>query len=138
MRDIRKLFVHCSDTPMSMDIGADTIREWHVTGRGWRDIGYTKVIKRDGTLEAGRPIEQTPAAQRGHNKYSIAVCLIGGRGKNGLPEFNYTAAQLGTLEALVWSYMDRFGLERSDIFGHNDVSTKACPCFNVRAWAQGL
>jgi N-acetyl-anhydromuramyl-L-alanine amidase AmpD len=121
-----------------MDIGADTIRSWHVDGNGWSDIGYHSVIRRDGMAEPGRPLEQVGAHAKGHNKNSIGVALVGGRGKNGLPEFNFTAAQLGTLEALMRTLMDRFNLTPDDIYGHNDVSTKACPCFNVRAWAKGL
>ena len=138
MRTINKLFIHCSDTPVSMDIGADTIRDWHVTGNGWSDIGYNSVIRRNGMAEPGRPFELVPAHAKGHNRDSIAICLVGGRGKNGLPECNFTAAQWGTLEALCRTLMDRFNLSPGDIYGHNDVSTKACPCFNVRAWAKGL
>ena len=30
--------IHCSATKPNMDIGHKEIREWHVLGRGWRDI----------------------------------------------------------------------------------------------------
>lgn len=45
------IVVHCAATKPSMDIGADTIRDWHVNGNGWRDIGYHLVIKRNGDVE---------------------------------------------------------------------------------------
>ena len=49
--------IHCADTPEDMDIGAEKIREWHTKERGWDDIGYHWVIRRDGTLDPGRPID---------------------------------------------------------------------------------
>ena len=138
MRRIDSIYIHCTDTPARMDIGIDTVRDWHVTGRGWSDVGYHSFIRRDGTAEPGRPFEQEGAHVRGHNAHSIGICMAGGRGKNGLPECNFTAAQWGTLEALVRTLLDRFSLTPDDVYGHNDVSTKACPCFNVREWAKGL
>ena len=40
MRQINKIIVHCSATREGQDISVDTIRKWHVEGRGWSDIGY--------------------------------------------------------------------------------------------------
>ena len=76
-----KLVVHCADTPEDMDIGAEKIREWHTKERGWDDIGYHWVIKRDGTLEAGRAINMQGAHAKAVNGSSIGCCLVG-RGDN--------------------------------------------------------
>jgi len=121
-----------------MDIGADTIREWHVHGNGWNDIGYHYVIRRDGTVERGRPVEVAGAHTKGENLTSIGICLIGGRGHNGKPEVNYTAAQWRALHDTVVRLRARFGIKAGKVYGHNDFSSKACPCFNVRTWAYGL
>ena len=59
-RYIGEIFIHCSATPPSMDISADDIRDWHLA-RGWSDIGYHAVIKRDGTIEAGRSEDRAGA-----------------------------------------------------------------------------
>lgn len=37
------------------------MRDWHVNG-GWADVGYHYYVKRDGTIQTGRPLEKTPAA----------------------------------------------------------------------------
>ncbi|UZT50010.1 endolysin [Enterobacter phage 01_vB_Eclo_IJM] len=50
------IFVHCSVTQPYQDIGVDTIRMWHKQ-QGWLDVGYHFVIKRDGTVEEGRPVD---------------------------------------------------------------------------------
>ena len=40
MRKIDKIIVHCSATREGQDIPVETIKKWHVEGRGWSDIGY--------------------------------------------------------------------------------------------------
>ena len=56
MRAINNIILHCSATQEGLDIGVDTIRRWHVTGNGWKDVGYHFIIKLDGTVEDGRPL----------------------------------------------------------------------------------
>lgn len=77
MRKINEIILHCSATPSTMDIGADTIRDWHVNGNGWSDIGYHIVIRRDGTIEDGRPINKIGSHCYGRNRHSIGICLVG-------------------------------------------------------------
>jgi len=50
MRAINKIIVHCSATREGQDISSDTIRRWHVDGRGWSDIGicYIGGVEEDG------------------------------------------------------------------------------------------
>ena len=131
MREINKLFIHCADTYPDMDIGVGTIRKWHVD-RGWSDIGYHWVIRRSGRLEAGRPPDREGAHAFGHNKDSLAICLVGGKGDDGKPETNFTAAQWETLADTVGTLTQVYNIKR--VMGHNEVSTKACPTFNVEAW----
>ena len=76
------IVIHCADTYETMDIGAEDIRKWHVEERGWSDIGYHKVIRRDGTVETGRDIDVSGAHAAGFNSVSIGVCLVGGRGED--------------------------------------------------------
>jgi len=90
-RPINLIVVHASYTPPSMDIGAETIRDWHVNDNGWDDIGYHYVITRAGEVEVGRPLEMAGAHVRGHNDDSIGVCLIGGMAEDeSTPECNFT------------------------------------------------
>ena len=131
MRDIDTIIIHCSATPPKMDIGASTIDQWH-RGRGWDAIGYHYVIRRDGKLEHGRPIQKQGAHAKGHNANSIGICMVGGvkAGDTDTAEDNFTAAQWVALEWLV-SVLEGF---EPKIIGHNEVSEKACPSFNVQEW----
>ena len=78
MRKIRKIIIHCSATKEGHDIDAAEIKKWHVEGNGWSDIGYHYVIKLDGTVEEGRPLERSGAHTLNHNFDSIGICYIGG------------------------------------------------------------
>ena len=49
------IFVHCSATKASMNVGLREIRQWHKE-QGWLDVGYHFIIRRDGTVEEGRPV----------------------------------------------------------------------------------
>lgn len=144
MREIKRIFVHCSFTKpregQQPRIGAAVIRKWHVEERGWRDIGYHFVLKRDGTVEIGRPIEQSGAHAAGHNKDSIGICLVGGMDKRtGKALIDYTDIQWQMLETLVGGLAAKYGIPDSGILGHNDVTTtKSCPNFDVKAWWNGV
>ena len=134
MRTIKYLVVHCTATKPSHDVGVDTVRKWH-KARGWRDIGYHWIIRRDGTLEKGRPEEQVGAHVAGHNKYSIGISLSGGVSEDTLtPEMNYTDEQMDTLGEWLRAAKKRF--PDAVIQGHRDFSgvAKACPCFDVKDW----
>ena len=126
MRDLNLIVIHCADTPSSMDIGATEIRQWHIE-RGWSDIGYHFVIQRSGLLELGRDISKQGAHAKGHNKNSIGVCLVGGKGG-----FNFTQAQMWTLNELAERLTTKYG--DMDVIGHRDVSDKPCPQFDVKEW----
>lgn len=142
-RKISKIIVHCSDTFADMDIGAVEIRRWHMDpppkGRGWIDIGYNYVIRRDGKLEPGRDLdgdgdvlEEVGAHAYGHNGDSIGVCLVGGKGKDGKPEFNFTRKQMDTLDMVV--DFIRANMPDIKVIGHRDVAQKACPSFDVLSY----
>lgn len=131
------LVVHGAWTPVGMDIGAEEIRDWHLE-RGFRDIGYHYVIRRDGLLEDGRPLEQVGAHVRGHNHDSVGVCLVGGKPdevrEDWQWEFNYTGAQLVTLREIVEQLKKLY--PDAEIRGHRDFDgvVKLCPGFNVNEW----
>ena len=77
MRQIKQIIIHCSATPEGRNIGATTIRGWHKE-RGFSDIGYHYVIRLDGTIEEGRPIEQIGAHCQGHNRNKASASTFNG------------------------------------------------------------
>lgn len=144
MREIKEVFIHCSATMPNMDIGVEEIRRWH-KARGWLDVGYHWVIRRDGTVEQGRSEWEVGAHARLHNLHSIGICLVGGLDEDMKPTSRYSSLQWKALEKLVREIVDRHDLSNpvnvsmpyhlsKIIRGHNEVSTKSCPCFDVKQW----
>ena len=136
--------IHCSATKPNMDIGHKEIREWHVLGRGWRDIGYNFIIRRDGTVEGGRDLdgdgdhfEEIGAHVRGFNSKAIGICMVGGINYKGQPDSNFTRHQWKALEVLVEDVLNKY--PDAHIKGHRDFPNtyKACPSFDAIAWWYG-
>ena len=121
-RVVRTVFIHCSATDNPKHDNVPTIRRWHKK-RGFNDIGYNFYISKDGTIHNGRPINTVPAAQKGHNRGSIAICV------GGLAEF--TDDSLEALRMLCRAIDTSYG--GAIIFrGHREVANKTCPVFDYR------
>ena len=88
MRKINKIIIHCTATPEGRDVSIDEVRRWHVEERGWRDVGYHFLVRLDGTVEEGRPIEMTGAHTRPHNWDSIGIAYAGGMSKDMTDELH--------------------------------------------------
>lgn len=138
MRKISLIVIHCSATKPSVDVGAKEINIWH-RQRGFfnpasgQSIGYHYVIRRNGAVESGRPIDQAGAHAKGYNAESIGICLIGGLNqKTGKPESNYTLEQWNSLREVVATLCKEHHIQK--VIGHNQVAVKDCPCFSVPKW----
>ena len=133
MRPINEIIIHCTATAEGKDYTVDQIRQWHVKGNGWKDIGYHYVIYRDGSTHAGRPIDQIGAHTTNHNTGTIGVCYVGGCAADGkTPKDTRTPKQKASLVELVRSLKTVFG--SSKVSGHREYAAKACPSFDVQAW----
>lgn len=130
------IVLHCSATRAIQNITAADIRKWH-KDKGWSDIGYHYVIRRNGMMEKGRLMGEIGSHVQGHNLDSIGICLVGGLNNDTWkPENNFTAAQWATLLKLVRELILIY--PKAKILGHRDFPgvKKACPCFNARVWAR--
>jgi N-acetylmuramoyl-L-alanine amidase len=134
---VKYIAVHCSATSPAADIGVNEIDRWH-RNRGFLKVGYHYVIRRDGTLETGRGLDEVGAHVEGFNSESIGVCLVGGVDASKLqkPEDNFTPAQKETLRQLLMGLKKTF--PAAIIQGHRDFPNvaKACPSFDVKSWAK--
>lgn len=125
------IFVHCSATKPSQNVGVREIRQWHKE-QGWLDVGYHYIIKRDGTVEAGRDEGAVGSHAKGYNSTSVGVCLVGGIDDNGKPEANFTPEQMTALRKLLVELLDKY--QGAKLMAHHEVAPKACPSFDLRRW----
>lgn len=128
MRNISAIIVHCSATMLSQDISVETIREWHKL-RGYNDIGYHFYITKDGKIHKGRDVEKIGAHARGHNANTIGICYEGGLDENMKPKDTRTLEQLLSMNRLIFWLAWKYDIK--NIFGHDMVSDKSCPCFDA-------
>ena len=144
-KDVKKLIIHCSASQDSLDIGAREIKilhmldkklkvEWNgkfVNGRGWSDIGYHYVIRRNGLVEKGRSLDIMGAHVRGHNSDSIGLCWIGLN--------DMTPKQLKSLKSTVKMLMIKYKLNIDDVFGHYEFDkNKTCPNIDMNIFRAEL
>lgn len=138
MREITHIVMHCTATPATADIGVAEVDRWH-RERGWSGVGYHFIIRRNGTVERGRPIERKGAHVGGFNAKSIGVSLAGGVASNGqTPQDNFTDAQMVAARDLVLDLMANHHVPVENVMGHKEViqqithgSPKACPVFSM-------
>ena len=113
-------------------------------GRGWQQVGYTDLIRLDGTVERlvdnnedanVDPWEVTNGA-KGYNSISRHIVYAGGCDKSMNPKDTRTAAQEKALVAYVRDFHRRFPKIR--IIGHNEIAAKACPSFDVQKWLESI
>lgn len=139
--------VHCSATKADANYTVDKLRHDHVVVNGWSNIGYHRYITRDGVVHRCRPVWETGAHVRNHNKDNIGICLEGGLSSTGKPENNFTEAQFAALRHEIIDLISVYGVPNPPL-GHRDWSPdlngdgiiqaneriKECPCFDVREW----
>ena len=147
-----RIVVHCSATRPQVDIGRREIREWHIA-KGWADIGYAAVIRRNGLIEFGRHFDDIGAHVAGRNSDTVGICLVGGLyvdGTEAVDDFLglYTAEQRVALIQLL--KVLRRAYPAAEIVGHRDLSPdtdgdgkierhewlKSCPGFAATTFAE--
>ena len=132
MRKINKLIVHCSATPEGRDVKTETIKDWHVNGNHWKDIGYHYVIELDGSIHKGRDENVIGAHCSGQNADSIGICYVGGVAKDGkTPKDTRTDTQKHSLLELLKELKAKY--PNATIHGHREFAAKACPSFDAKS-----
>jgi len=152
--ETRKILLHCAATRPQTDIGRREIREWHIA-RGFSDIGYSLVIRRNGLLEMGRHPDDIGAHVLGYNSTTVGICLVGGLyndGSEAEDDFNglFTPAQASALKNACYFYKALY--PSAEFCGHRDLSPdknmdgkidkwewlKSCPGFCVANWVKTI
>ncbi|MCJ7820636.1 MAG: hypothetical protein MUP53_05495 [Bacteroidales bacterium] len=113
-----------------------------IKGRGWDRLGYSAMIHRNGFREILTPYNEDEYVQSdemtwgaaGYNAVSRHIMLVGGKGSLMRFTDHFTEDQ----ENLLLKDIKRTILHHPDItiLGHNQLSIKRCPGFDVYKWLQ--
>lgn len=146
-RKINRIFIHTSASYNKkaggvLDPSAADIRKMHITERGWKDIGYHRVIRRNGKIEMGRDDDLVGAGVAWANMDTLHVCCSGAGDYE-----DFTDAQKKSLCSVVYDWLREYDIVGKFIenpfrvIGHNEVNalvaagvypekartTKSCP-----------
>lgn len=116
---------HIGDT--NADVSAETVHAWH-KANGWSGIGYHFVIRKNGTIERGRPMDTIGAHCYGENAHTVGVNIVGNF-ETAWPE----DAQLDAAARLISAISANYGFapQKNTVFGHRDFNATACPGRNL-------
>lgn len=134
MSQVTHIVLHYSATYADESVTAADIDKMH-KGRGWRGIGYHWFIRRDGTVEQGRPESQVGAHVGGQNSGKIGVCCAGGLERetgSNVGVDNRTPKQIEAQVKLIREILKRHPGAR--VVGHRDLAPTQCPGFDVQSW----
>ncbi len=98
----------------------ETVHQWH-KNNGWSGIGYHFLVRKDGTIYEGRPINKVGAHAYGFNSSSIGICFEG-----NFETEKMTAAQKKAGKELV-TYVRQQYPTITKVVGHRDLMATACP-----------
>ena len=78
MRKIDTIAIHCTDSPdTAFNIGVKDVRKWHTDpapkGRGWSDVGYHYLVRRDGEIVQMVPDDRKCYHAGNANSRSIGI-----------------------------------------------------------------
>jgi N-acetylmuramoyl-L-alanine amidase len=121
------IVVHHTGGNAGDDYSAAEIHAMHQS-QGYSGIGYHYVIRKDGTIESGRPRQWVGAHCIPNNRDGIGI-HVGGNFMEESP----TEEQMASLVTLCADLCDTYGLTPDAIVGHRDKDQTACPGDNLYA-----
>jgi N-acetylmuramoyl-L-alanine amidase len=135
VRPVTEVVLHWTETTTNRDIGSVEIEK--ATTRG---IPFHYVIRRDGSVQRGRPIElEINHAGKAHEKYSISIAMVGGINTSSgfagtvekyLSSKSFTISQWRALEAFLKAFYNIY--PGGQVMGHSDIDPNAIdPGFDV-------
>ena len=125
----KKIIIHhTGNSGVDDDLSAKTIHKSH-QNIGWSGIGYHYVVRKDGTIEEGRPHWTIGAHAEGHNSYTIGI-HVSGNFEIGKP----TAKQIEGLALILAKVGSDYGLPMTPEFvvPHSDLNSTACCGKNLK------
>lgn len=122
------IVIHHTGNGEDCDPDAVEINKWH-QAQGWTCIGYHYVIRKDGTVEQGRPHWTIGAHCEGDNYHTIGIHFSGDFMEDRQP----TEAQLISGAQLIANICTDYGIpiDSNHIKGHRDYMATSCPGDNL-------
>lgn len=141
MGKLTHLMIHCSDTPEGMDVTREHIEHWHLVERGWSRVGYSDLIRIDGSVERLIAYDDDDVVEgweisngaKGWNGHTRHICYAGGKGN---VDTRSAKQQTAMLEIILEHIKMVPGIK---VIGHNQVNAhKYCPSFEVPSWCLNM
>ena len=133
MRDIRRIFIHCTAGNQKQTL-KDLLNEFKA--KGWSNPGYHYVVFPDGKVEQLLREDKVSNGVQGYNSTSINIAYVGGIDNQGRATDNRTEAQKASLLDLLTQLKRKY--PNAHIMGHRDIWgkkptqwRKQCPCFDA-------
>lgn len=114
-----RIILHNAD---AKKCSAADIHRWHKE-RGWSGMGYHFLVRKDGTIERGRPEDTVGAHAQGYNSDSIGVCFEGAFMTEKMGQTQVNAGR-----ELISYLKNKYGI--SKVQKHKDVNPTNCPGAN--------
>lgn len=110
-----------------IDASAAQIHEWHIS-QGWTGIGYHFVIRKDGTVEVGRPEWAVGSHAYGENYHTLGIHVSG-----DFETAEPTPEQIASCAELVADLCRDYDIphDKAHIVGHCDLMATDCPGKNL-------
>lgn len=134
-RDVTdQIVIHHTGNPTDDDLSAEEIHESHLA-QGWSGIGYHFVIRKDGAIEFGRPMDTIGAHAYGFNSHSIGIHVCG-----NFEVAEPTPEQIESCATLVAWLADKYGIDidTDTVVGHRDLMATACPGYTLYSQLQTI
>jgi len=136
MNGVRRITVHHDGMPpVAMrsvgDVGGriEQIRQSHVSGRGWADIGYHYVVDQQGRVWEGRNIRFQGAHVKDQNENNLGILVLGNFDRQ-----QPTASQIQALDRFVAAQMQRYRINLRDVRTHQERAPTECPGRNLQGY----
>ena len=112
------------------NINAAAIHRWH-RQNGWAGIGYHYIIRKDGSIERGRPLDAVGAHTYNRNDTTVGICVVG-----NFELSRPTSEQFRAAEKLVGAVCNHYGItpDGKTVFGHKDFCKTTCPGIYLYKW----
>ena len=128
------LVIHHTGSVKDTDCSVEQIHAAHLNN-GWAGCGYHFVIRKDGTVEIGRPEWAVGSHAYGENSHTVGIHLSGDFDA-AYPSQNQIQACAELVRDLCKDY--RVPCDRAHIVGHCDLMPTGCPGKNLYSQLQHI